>query len=45
MVGKAHEKINAEGKLTDEQTRKFIRDLLVSLADLTRKLAPPRAST
>jgi chromate reductase len=45
LVGKAHEKIDAEGRLTDEMTRKFIGDLLVSLADLTRKLAVVRPST
>ena len=45
LVGKAHEKIDAEGRLTDEMTRKFIGDLLVSLADLTRKLAAVRPST
>lgn len=42
FVGKANEKIDAEGRLTDETTRKFIRELLVSLADLTHKLAAGR---
>jgi chromate reductase len=38
MVAKAHEKIDAEGKLTDEPTRKAIRDLLVALEAWTRRL-------
>jgi chromate reductase len=43
LVGRANEKFDAEGRLTDEPTRKFIRELLESLADLTRKLGGPRA--
>jgi len=45
LIGKVHEKIDAEGRLTDELTRKFIGELLVSLADLTRRLAVVRPAT
>jgi chromate reductase len=45
LVGKAHEKIDAEGRLTDEATRKFIGELLVSLANLTRTLTAARPAT
>ena len=38
FVTKVHEKIDAEGKLTDEPTRKIIRDLLVALEAWTLRL-------
>jgi chromate reductase len=38
MVVKVHEKIDAEGRLTDEPTRKVIRDLLIALEAWTRRL-------
>lgn len=38
MIGQAPQKFDAEGRLTDEATRKFISDLLVSLANWTRRL-------
>ena len=38
LIGNADKRFDAEGKLTDETTRKFIRDLLVALGDWTRKL-------
>lgn len=39
MIGKAHEKFDAEGNLTDEATRGLIRDLVQNLADWTTRLA------
>ena len=38
MISQAPNKFSADGKLTDEQTRKFVSDLLASLADWTRRL-------
>jgi chromate reductase len=38
LVSRAHEKFDAEGKLTDEPTRKGVHDLLVSLEAWTRRL-------
>jgi chromate reductase len=38
MIGQCQGKFDANGKLTDEATRNFIKDLLVSLAAWTRKL-------
>jgi chromate reductase len=37
LVSRAQDKFDAEGRLTDETTRGFIRDLLIALADWTRK--------
>jgi len=36
MIGAAHERFDAEGKLTHEATRKFVGDLLVALRDAVR---------
>jgi chromate reductase len=38
LVYRAHEKFDAEGRLTDEKTREFVALLLRSLADWTRTL-------
>jgi chromate reductase, NAD(P)H dehydrogenase (quinone) len=38
MVGAANERFDAEGKLTDEQTREYVRRLLQSLVDWTRRI-------
>lgn len=38
MIGNADKKFDANGKLADETTRKFIGDLLVALRDWTIKL-------
>jgi chromate reductase len=38
LVGLANEKFDAEGNLTDVETRQEVRDLLVSLAAWTRRL-------
>jgi chromate reductase len=40
MISMAASKFDAEGNLTDEATRGFIRQLLEALADWTRRLAP-----
>jgi chromate reductase len=39
LVFKAHEKFDAEGKLTDEATAKFLGLYLVALADWVKRLA------
>jgi chromate reductase, NAD(P)H dehydrogenase (quinone) len=38
LVYRAHEKFDAEGRLTDEKTRDFVGRLLRELADWTRRL-------
>jgi chromate reductase, NAD(P)H dehydrogenase (quinone) len=38
LIGSSATKFNAEGKLTDEATRGFIKDLLVALEAWTRRL-------
>lgn len=38
LVAKAHEKFDAEGRLTDEPTRKFVRRLLEALQAWTERL-------
>jgi chromate reductase len=38
LVARAHEKFDADGKLTDEATRKHVRQLLESLVAWTRRL-------
>lgn len=38
LVYRAHEKFDAEGRLTDERTREFVAKLLVGLASWTQKL-------
>jgi chromate reductase, NAD(P)H dehydrogenase (quinone) len=43
LVARAHEKFDQEGRLTDEATRGYVRKLLESLRDWTRRLrAAPR---
>jgi chromate reductase, NAD(P)H dehydrogenase (quinone) len=38
MIAKAHERFDAEGNLTDEKTKEFIRQLLQALVDWTRRI-------
>ena len=38
MIGNAHERFDAEGNLTDEETREHVRRLLQSLVDWTRRI-------
>jgi chromate reductase len=40
MIANAGTRFDAEGRLTDEATRGFVRDLVVSLAAWTRRLNP-----
>ena len=42
MISNAGERFDAEGNLTDETTKKLIRQLLQSLADWSRRLAQSR---
>jgi chromate reductase len=39
MVASAHEKIDKEGRVTDQKTRELIRQLLEALVAWTRRLA------
>lgn len=39
LVYRAHEKFDADGRLTDEKTREFVGKLLHELADWTRRLS------
>ena len=41
MIGNASERFDAEGKLTDDKTKDFIRQLLQTLVEWTRRLGPP----
>src|SRR5690606_7440480 len=38
LVSNAHERFDDSGKLTDEDSRKFVADLLVRLSDFTSQL-------
>lgn len=38
MIGNASERFDAEGSLTDEQTKEFIRQLLQNLVEWARRL-------
>ncbi len=38
MIGAAHTRFDADGKLTDEATRKFVTSLLTALRDWTHRL-------
>jgi chromate reductase len=38
MIGNASERFDAEGNLTDDQTKEFIRQLLSNLVDWTRRI-------
>jgi hypothetical protein len=40
LIGQASDKFDAQGNLTDEATRGFVRDLLRNLVDWTRRLGP-----
>ena len=41
MIGNAPQRFDAEGNLTDETTKEFIRQLLRNLVDLTRRIRQP----
>jgi len=42
MIGNAAERFDENGKLTDETTKKYIRQLLQNLADWTRLISKPQ---
>jgi chromate reductase len=42
MIGNAAERFDAQGNLTDETTKDFIRQLLRNLVDWTRRIAQPQ---
>jgi chromate reductase, NAD(P)H dehydrogenase (quinone) len=42
MIGNAAERFDAQGNLTDETTKDFIRQLLHNLVDWARRIAPPQ---
>ena len=42
MIGNAAERFDAQGNLTDETTKDFIRKLLQSLVDWTRRIRQPQ---
>ena len=44
LVYRAHEKFDADGRLTDERTREFVGKLLQDLADWTHRLSRTRKS-
>jgi hypothetical protein len=44
MIGNAAERFDAEGNLTDETTKKLIRQLLQNLVQWTGRLAQPQVS-
>lgn len=41
LVPRAHEKFNADGRLEDEPTRQFVRQLLDALAEWAQRFAVP----
>ena len=43
MIGNASERFDAEGNLTDEKTREYIRKLLQGLADWAARIQTPQA--
>ena len=42
MIGNAAERFDAEGHLTDEMTKDFIRQLLQNLLEWTRRIGQPQ---
>lgn len=44
MIGAAHERFDSEGNLTDEVTREYVRRLLQSLVDWTRRIEQSQAA-
>src|SRR5687768_11015594 len=43
MIGNASKRFDAQGKLTDDATKDFIRQLLQSLMEWTRRIGPSQA--
>ena len=44
MIGNASQRFDADGNLTDEATREFIRQLIHNLVEWTRRIGQPRAA-
>jgi chromate reductase len=44
MIGNASERFDAEGNLTDEQTREYVRRLLQNLVEWARLIGVDKAS-
>jgi chromate reductase len=44
MIGNAAERFDAEGHLTDETTTDFIRQLLKTLVEWTRRIGAPQGT-
>ena len=44
MIGNASERFDAEGNLTDDQTKEFIRQLLQNLVEWTRRIGQPQGT-
>jgi len=44
MIGNAADRFNADGNLTDETTKEYIRKLLQSLIDWTRRIGAAHES-
>jgi hypothetical protein len=42
LVGRAHEKFDANGVLTDETTTTYVREYLQDFAAYTRRMSPNR---
>jgi len=45
MIGNASQRFDSEGNLTDEQTKEFIRQLLVNLVEWTRRIGGGNAGS
>jgi chromate reductase len=44
MIGNAQERFDAEGNLTDDATKEFIRQLLQNLVEWTRRVGQPQGT-
>ncbi len=44
MIGNASERFDAEGNLTDDATKEFIRQLLHNLVEWTRRIGQPQGT-
>ena len=44
MIGNASERFDAEGNLTDDATKEFIRQLIQNLVDWTRRIGRPQSA-
>jgi len=45
MIGNASQRFDANGNLTDDETRGFIRKLLQELVDWTARIQTPQAES